>query len=47
MSVAEKKEENQLMEKFVRILSERLDRPEFPPGVVPVRVAAAVYGKAP
>lgn len=47
MEVEERKEENRQMNKLVRILTERLEQPEFLPGGVPVRVAAAVYGKAP
>lgn len=47
MEVAERKEENQLIDKLVRNLSTRIETPVFMPGGVPVRVAAAVYGKAP
>lgn len=47
MEVEERKEENRQMNKLVQILTERLEQPEFLPGGVPVRVAAAVYGKAP
>lgn len=37
-------EENQLLEKLLRNLAKK-DVPEFFPGGVPVRIAAAVYGK--
>lgn len=47
MEVSERKEENRQIGKLVRILTEKLEQPEFLPGGVPVKVAAAVYGKAP
>ena len=47
MEVNERKEENQQINKLVRLLAERVEIPAFIPGGVPVRVAAAVYGKAP
>lgn len=47
MTVTERKEENQLLEKLLRLLSEKNEQPDFMPGGVPVKVAAAVYGKAP
>lgn len=47
MQVTERKEENSKTEKILRMLSEKLAQPEFIPGGVPVKVAAAVYGKAP
>lgn len=47
MTVSERKEDNILLDKLLRILTEKMERPEFPPGGVPVKVAAAVYGKAP
>lgn len=47
MTVSERKEENQAMDKLIRILTDKFERPEFAPGGVPVKVAAAVYGKAP
>lgn len=47
MTVQERKEEDQMLEKLIRMMEERMQIPEFMPGGVPVRVAAAVYGKAP
>ena len=47
MTVAERKEENALLDKLLKILAIRPETPEFAPGGVPVKVAAAVYGKAP
>lgn len=47
MTVQERKEQNILLDKLFRALTEKMERPEFPPGGVPVKVAAAVYGKAP
>ena len=47
MEVAERKEENRQVDKLMRLLIERLEQPKFLPGGVPVKVAAAVYGKAP
>lgn len=47
MTVTERKEENMMLDKLLRALTEKIERPEFPPGGVPVKVAAAVYGKAP
>lgn len=47
MEVAERKEENRQVDKLMRLLTKRLEQPEFLPGGVPVKVAAAVYGKAP
>lgn len=47
MTVPERKEENRQMDKLIRILTEKFEQPTFLPGGVPVRVAAAVYGKAP
>ena len=46
MTVAERKEESNLVDKLLRMLTEHTLRPEFPPGGVPVAVAAEVYGKA-
>lgn len=46
-SVQQRKTDNLLMEKLLRTLTEKMARPEFKPGGVPVKVAAAVYGKAP
>lgn len=47
MTTEERRQENQLMDKLIRTLAGRIERPDFLPGGVPVRVAAAVYGKAP
>ena len=47
MTVTERKTENEVLEKLLRLLEEKMDRPEFLPGGVPVKIAAAVYGKAP
>lgn len=46
MTVNERKEENINLDKLLRLLTEKLQIPEFKPGGVPVKVAAAVYGKA-
>lgn len=46
MTVLEQKEENSAVERLVRMLV-GLNMPEFAPGGVPVKVAAAVLGKGP
>lgn len=40
MTVTERKEENMMLDKLLRALTEKIERPEFPPGGVPVKVAA-------
>ena len=47
MTVTERKEENQTIEKLMKMMTSVLPRPEFLPGGVPVAVAAEVYGKHP
>lgn len=47
ITVADQKQENALIGRMFRLLAGKLETPEFMPGGVPVRVAAAVYGKAP
>ena len=43
MEVAERKEENQLIDKLVRNLSARIETPVFMPGGVPVRGGRRVW----
>lgn len=47
MTVGERKEESNILEKISRMMNASMIVPEFMPGGVPVRVAAAIYGKAP
>lgn len=47
MTVDERKEESAILTKIARMIGAGMTVPEFAPGGVPVRVAAAVYGKSP
>lgn len=47
ITVSERKDENIVIEKLFRMLVDKMEHPEFPPGGVPVKIAASVYGKAP
>lgn len=45
ITVSERKDENIVIEKLFRMLVDKMEHPEFPPGGVPVKIAASVYGK--